>query len=135
MIITTDSKYQSVNLYFQDESRFGLFTRNGKVLTTKGIKPICPFHQVFQSLWLFGTFFPLNGDSFLLEMPACNSDYYQLYLSELSIHKPEEFKILVLDNGAFHKAKALIVPEKYRTTVYSPIQPRTESGRKHMGNV
>jgi transposase len=36
-------KYKTINLYFQDESRFGLFTKNGKALTAKGVKPICPF--------------------------------------------------------------------------------------------
>jgi len=33
-------KFDSVNLYFQDESRFGLMTHIGKCLTAKGIKPI-----------------------------------------------------------------------------------------------
>jgi len=45
-------------LYCQDESRFGLFTRNGKGLTAKGVKPVCNFQQVFKSLYLFGAFSP-----------------------------------------------------------------------------
>ena len=32
-------KYDSVNLYFQDESRFGLMTKQKRVLVSKGIKP------------------------------------------------------------------------------------------------
>ena len=50
-----------------------MFTRNGKALTAKGIKPICPFHQVFKTLYLFGAFSPINGDKFLLEMPHCDT--------------------------------------------------------------
>jgi len=30
----------TVNLYFQDESRFGLITKQKRVVTAKGIKPI-----------------------------------------------------------------------------------------------
>jgi hypothetical protein len=33
-------EFQTFNLYVQDESRFGLFTRNGKALTAVGVKPI-----------------------------------------------------------------------------------------------
>ena len=45
------TEFTSVNLYFEDECRFGLFTRNGKTLTAKGVKPICPFHQVNDNRW------------------------------------------------------------------------------------
>jgi hypothetical protein len=39
-----------------------LFTKNGKALTAKGVKPICPFHQVFKSTYLFGAFSPAPLD-------------------------------------------------------------------------
>jgi transposase len=116
-------KYASVNLYFQDESRFGLFTRNGKALTAKGVKPICPFHQVFKTLYLFGAFSPINGDKFLLEMPHCNAANFQIFLNEFSLHRPEEFKIITLDNGAFHKAKSLVIPENIVLIFLPPYSP------------
>jgi transposase len=88
-----------------------LFTRNGKGLTARGIKPICDFHQVFESLYLFGAFSPINGDHFELEMPHCSADTFQIYLNEFSKRNFDEFIILLLDNGAFHKARKLIIPE------------------------
>lgn len=100
-----------MNLFFQDESRFGLFTRNGKALTAKGVKPICPFHQVFKSLYLYGAFSPVNGDYFMLELPSCNADLFQVFLDELSRQNPDELKLMVLDNGAFHKAMKLKIPD------------------------
>jgi len=110
-------------LYFQDESRFGLFTKNGRALTAKAVKPICPFQQKFQSLYLFGAFSPINGKSFLLEMPHCNGDNFQLYLNELSLQIPEEFKMIVLDNGAFHKAKKLSIPGNIALIFLPPYSP------------
>lgn len=87
-----------------------MFTKNGKALTAKGVKPICPFQQVFQSTYLFGAFSPITGDSFMMELPYCNTAMFQLFLDGLAKEDPDEFKIVVLDNGAFHKAKALVVP-------------------------
>lgn len=107
----------------QDESRFGLFTRNGKTLTAKGVKPICPFHQVFKSTFLFGAFSPINGAKFLLEMPECNANTFQIFLDEFSKQNPDEFKIITLDNGAFHKAKSLIIPENIALVFLPPYSP------------
>jgi hypothetical protein len=100
-----------------------LFTKNGKALTAKGVKPICPFHQVFKSTYLFGAFSPINGDKFLLELPFCNNDTFQQYLNEFSEYNTNEFKIIVLDNGAFHKAKALIIPENIALVFLPPYSP------------
>jgi transposase len=107
-----------------------LFTRNGKSLTAKGVKPICPFQQVFKSLFLFGAFSPINGDQFLLEMPECNANTFQIYLDEFSKHNPNEFKIMVLDNGAFHKAKSLIIPENIVLVFLPPYSPELNPAEK-----
>ena len=89
-------------------------------LTAKGIKPICPFHQVFKTLYLFGAFSPINGDKFLLEMPNCNTANFQVFLVGFSAQNPDEFKIIVLDNGAFHKARALKIPDNIGLLFLSP---------------
>lgn len=129
-MLRSDTKLTSANLYFQDESRFGLFTRNGKALTAKGVKPICPFHQVFKTLYLFGAFSPIDGDKFLLEMPHCNTDNFQAFLDEFSLQRPSEFKIMVLDNGAFHKAKHLIVPQNIGLVFLPPYSPELNPAEK-----
>jgi hypothetical protein len=110
-------------LFFEDESRFGLFTRNGKALTAVGVKPICEFQQVFQSLYLFGAFSPITGDHFLLEMPNCNATNFQIYLDEFSKQFIDSYNIMVLDNGAFHKAKALKIPPNIGLLFLPPYSP------------
>ena len=110
-------------MFFQDESRFGLFTRNGKSLTARGVKPICPFHQIFKTLYLYGAFSPLNGDSFMLELPNCDTLNFQVYLDSFSEQNPDEFKIIVLDNGAFHKGKNLVIPENIALIFLPPYSP------------
>lgn len=100
-----------------------MFTKNGRALTARGIKPICLFQQVFQSTYLFGAFSPINGKSFLLELPFCNNDTFQIYLNEFSEQDPDEFKIIVLDNGAFHKSKALKIPKNIALIFLPPYSP------------
>jgi transposase len=105
-------------------------TKNGKALTAIGVKPICPFQQVFQSTYLFGAFSPINGDSFMLEMPHCNAPNFQIFLDEFSKEKSDEFKIIVLDNGAFHKAKYLKIPEDIALIFLPPYSPELNPAEK-----
>jgi transposase len=117
-------------LFFEDESRFGLFTRNGISLTAVGVKPICPFQQVFKSLWLFGAYSPITGDHFELEMPNCNAFNFQVFLEEFSEKYSERFIIIVLDNGAFHKAKTLKLPENIGLIILPPYSPELNPAEK-----
>jgi len=107
-----------------------MFTKNGRALTAIGVKPICPFQQVFKSTYLFGAFSPVNGNKFLLEMPFCNSQNFQVFLDEFSVQEPGEFKIIVLDNGAFHKTKSLIIPSNICLVFLPPYSPELNPAEK-----
>lgn len=107
----------------QDESRFGLFTRNGRALTAKGVKPICNYQNIFKSTYIFGAFSPYNGDSLVMELPYCNGDNFQIFLNELSNKNPNELKVVILDNGRFHKGKSLIIPQNIILIFLPPYSP------------
>jgi transposase len=107
-----------------------LFTRNGKSLTIRGVKPICPFIQDFKNVYLFGAFSPINGDKLLLEMPFCNTECFEVFLQELSKQQPNEYKILFLDNGAFHKAKRLLIPNNIALCFIPPYSPELNPAEK-----
>ena len=72
---------------------------------------------------MFGAFSALTGDKFLLEMPNCNAANFQIFLNEFSLQNPVEFKIIVLDNGAFHKVKSLVIPENVALIFLPPYSP------------
>ena len=91
---------------------------------------ICPFQQVFQSLYLFGTFSPIDGSSFMLELPYCNANNFQLFLDEFAKQNPDELKVMVLDNGAFHKAKSLVIPENIILIFLPPYSPELNPAEK-----
>lgn len=123
-------KYSRFNIYCQDESRIGLLTLSHKALTIKGVKPLCRYQHKFDNVYLFGAFSPVNGNHLLLEMPHCNTDNFQVFINELSGMDTEEFKIVVLDNGAFHKAKRLIVPSNIALIFLPPYSPELNPAEK-----
>ncbi len=47
-----NDEFDSVNIYCQDESRFGLITKQKRVLTLKVIKPIGKYKCSYQYIWL-----------------------------------------------------------------------------------
>jgi transposase len=100
------------------------------MLTAFGVKPECPFQQIFKSTYLYGSFSPLTGDMFCLELPFCNADNFQIYLNEFSMERPHEFKIVVLDNGAFHKAKSLSIPKNIGLIFLPPYSPELNPAEK-----
>lgn len=106
-----------------DESRFGLLSIRRRCLTARGIKPVVPYQHRFQNFYLFGAYAPGSGDHFTLELPYCNTDCFQVWLDEFSRHKADEFKIVILDNGAFHKAARLRVPSNISLLFLPPYSP------------
>lgn len=63
-------------------------------------------------------------------MPNCDSTNFQIFLNEFSKQTPNEFKIMVLDNGAFHKAKALIIPDNIGLLFLPPYSPELNQAEK-----
>lgn len=100
-----------MNLYFQDESRFGLITKQAKVITAKGIKPIGRYKHSYLYKWLWGSFSLITGESFCMTTNRVCKEFLIKYLKDFSKHKPQELKILIVDNVAFHSTKEVLLPE------------------------
>lgn len=121
---------KSINLYFQDESRFGLMTHVGKCLTSKGIKPIVKYQHAFKNTYLYGSFSPINGDSFVYEIEGTTSEIFYKYLDQFSKYKPEELKIIVIDNAGFHSMKNYELPKNIRLVRIPPYTPELNPSEK-----
>ena len=120
----------SVNLYFQDESRFGLITKQAKVITAKGIKPISRYKHSYQYKWLWGSFSPITGESFCMTTNQVCKELFIKYLEDFSKHKPKELKILVVDNAAFHSTKDIVLPENIILLNIPPYCPELNPAEK-----
>jgi len=100
------------------------------MITAKGVKPVAPYLHRFDNLYLFGAFSPFTGASCLLEMPHCNSNTFQVFLDHLSAQNRSEFKIVILDNGAFHHAKSLGIPQNISLIFLPPYSPELNPAEK-----
>ncbi len=123
-------KFTSINLYFQDESRFGLMTHVGRCLTARGIKPIVTYQHAFKNTYLYGAFSPIDGDAFVYEIEGTTSEIFYKYIEQLSLHKPNEFKIVVIDNAGFHSLKDFTIPENISLIRIPPYSPELNPSEK-----
>lgn len=123
-------KYTSFNLYFQDESRFGLKTNIGRCLTARGVKPVIKYQHAFKNTYLYGSFSPIDGDSFVTEIEGTTSEIFYNYLVDFSTHRPDEFKIIVIDNAGFHSLKKYDIPDNIALIRIPPYSPELNSSEK-----
>lgn len=47
----------------------------------------------------------------------------QIFLNELSNKNPTEYKVVILDNGRFHKGKKLEIPKNIKLVFLPPYSP------------
>lgn len=66
----------------------------------------------------------------MLTLPICNSATFQVFLDEFASQRPDEFKVVVLDNGAFHKAKSLVIPNNIILIFLPPYSPELNPAEK-----
>ncbi len=114
---------QPIRLFYQDESRFGLMLEARRRITARGRKPISPVSYVFAYYYLYGVVEPLSGANYFLEMPSLNGLCFQVFLDEFARHYSNSFNVVILDNGAFHKAKSLVIPSNLLLLFLPPYSP------------
>lgn len=120
----------SVNLYFQDESRFGLITKQKRVITAKGIKPIGTYKHSYLYKWLWGSFSPITGESFCMTTTNVTKEFFIKYLEDFSKHNPKELKIIVIDNASFHSTKDIKLPQNIIVLPIPPYCPELNPAEK-----
>lgn len=81
------------------------------MITACGIKPLGTWQWQFKAFWLYGAVEPSTGEQFFLQFSHVDSQCYQRFLDEFSACYPHSLNIVQVDNGAFHKAKELRIPE------------------------
>jgi transposase len=115
--------YPQWRLWAQDESRCGLLPIVRRRITARGVQPLLSSAYRFESLYLYGAVEPLTGASFFLELPLLNTQGFQLFLDHFAATDPHRFHLLLLDNGAFHKAKAWRFPTNVGVLFFPPYAP------------
>ncbi|MEH2414950.1 transposase [Nostoc sp.] len=83
----------------------------GARLRYLGLSLLVSCSCLFKAFWLYGAVEPLTGESLFWQFSDVDTECYQQFLNEFAACYPKSLNVLQVDNGLFHKAKRLQIPE------------------------
>jgi len=96
-----------VRIWCQDESRFGLITIQGRMITLKGVKPVGEKQWKRGKFYIYGVVEPSTGEQYYQEFSRVNHNCFQEVLKGFAQKYSDYFNLVIMDNGSFHKALLL----------------------------
>lgn len=114
-----------VELWYQDESRFGQKGYLTHRWQKKGIRTEVIKQQAFESTYFYGAINPLTGEHHSLLFPTCDNYCTSLFLSSLSKTVPsDKLIVLIMDQAGWHKSQDLKIPENIKLFHLPPYSPQ-----------
>jgi transposase len=107
VIIKYSGNGKPVRIWCQDESRFGLITMQGKMITLKGVKPIGKKEWKRGNFYVYGVVEPATGEQYYQKNARVDSNCFQEFLNGFGQKYLDYFNLIIMDNGSFHKALLL----------------------------
>lgn len=119
-----DHPGETVEIWFQDEARFGQKGSLTAVWARRGSRPAVVRQTRYENIYLFGAANPRTGESCALLLPRVNTEAMNLFLAELAAQiTPGRHVVLVLDNAGWHVAKDLETPPSLSLLPLPPYSP------------
>jgi len=92
---------------FFDEGRFGLRSTTMRIWSERGKRTLVKVQQGFKNFYGYSAVCPFDGDSFSLILPGVNTEFMNLYLTELSTYIEKKI-ILIMDGAGWHRSNELM---------------------------
>lgn len=113
-----------MQLWFQDEARFGQQGTNSRIWAEKGSDPRAPRQTAYEYAYLFGAACPHTGETNCWILPRADTKMMNIQLQDLSRQiKPDVHILLVLDRAGWHLSHDLSVPENITLCHLPPYSP------------
>ena len=103
MLYRLFNRGQKCRYFCQDETRLGLKTISGKMITLMGVKPKGNVQWRRENFFLYGAIEVMNGENYFYEFPFLNRQCFQIFVNQLAQEFPETLNFLQLDNAPFHQ--------------------------------
>jgi hypothetical protein len=114
---------KQLRYFCQDETRLGLKTLTGKVITNRGVKPITPVQWGRDNFWLYGVVEPLTGDHLYQEFAHLNHEHFQTFINQFSAALGSDYAILQIDQARAHTTDKICWPENVIPLPQPPHSP------------
>jgi hypothetical protein len=94
-------------ILFFDEARFGLQPDIARQWSLKGKRPVAPVKTDYKNFYLYAAVDPVEGESFILELPRVDTEMVNLFFKELHDAYPNRKILFIWDQAGYHRAKDL----------------------------
>jgi hypothetical protein len=91
-----------IRYFCSDESRWGLKTLTGRVITLTGIKPVIEVQWPREAFWLYGAVEPLTGQNFFYAFSHLDATCFNRFVAQFSVAFPDTLNLLQLDQASAH---------------------------------
>lgn len=122
--IAADHPEKEVQVYFQDEARFGTQGTITRVWACKGSRPRAVRQNGREWLYVLMAVCAATGAASALIMPELNTAAVSLFLEQFSLELPAGVHaVLIWDGAGFHSGKDLVVPGNVSLIRLPPYSP------------
>jgi transposase len=102
-LIPSHIALDKVDIWFQDEARFGQQNTTTRLWAEKGSRPRAVKQQQFEYAYLFGAVCPGTGETEALLAPLVNKEVMIQHLEQISITtKPGRHAVVIMDGAGWH---------------------------------
>lgn len=110
-------------MFFEDEARFGRINNVRCCWVPKGRRAKVKKQMVREHTYVFSAVCPLQGESYSLISPVCNTAAMNELLRGLSAAYADEEILLFADSAGWHQSKALNRPPNIHVALLPPYSP------------
>ena len=119
---SSDSRVPSYCLFHRISDAFEMWYLRHTNCTSFSSRYV-PCHHIREYRYPYGAVDPMDGASFFLVMPYCNTQCMQVFLNHLRLAYPEDIIALVCDGAAWHKSGKLKVrTQGFRNEVFPTLR-------------
>ncbi|UAL41447.1 IS630 family transposase [Shewanella inventionis] len=102
-ILPVHVPFDRVDIWFQDEARFGQQNTTTRLWAPKGSRPRSVRQQQFEYAYLFGAICPATGATEALVTPFVNQDAMRQHLKQISeATANDRYALVILDGAGWH---------------------------------
>ena len=117
-------EHRSLELWYQDEARFGQKGISNRIWAIKGLRTEMPRQDGFKSAYIVGAVNPSSGQKYSLLFDGLDTRVMNEFLSGLSqAIRPRRHVILIVDGASWHSAEDLEIPGNITLYYLPPYSP------------